>query len=147
MKWITIAFLGLCFWQEAQAQLSVGYFPFQSILAITSNTEKRFWVDYKLETNGFVSNLNMELSPKWNFRKMDQVNYYTGMGLSFNPAYAFSDLSVVNGGFVEVGTRIKPLQYYRNFQVIFEISLYVNQALSGGNLRTRLGAAWNFQRR
>jgi hypothetical protein len=128
------------------AQVAVSYFPFQSILSISTNTEKLCWADYKLETNSFVSNFNMELSPKLNFRKRELTNYYTGPGISFNPAYSFANLRVLNGFFIDFGVRIKPITKQRNLQVVFEISPYVNREFSGGNIRTRLGVAWNFQK-
>jgi hypothetical protein len=128
------------------AQVAVSYFPFQSILSISTNTEKLCWADYKLETNSFVSNFNMELSPKLNFRKRELTNYYTGPGISFNPAYSFANLRVLNGFFIDFGVRIKPIAKQRNLQVVFEISPYVNREFSGGNIRTRLGVAWNFQK-
>jgi hypothetical protein len=128
------------------AQVAVSYFPFQSILSISTNTEKLCWADYKLETNSFVSNFNMELSSKLNVRKRELTNYYTGPGISFNPAYSFANLRVLNGFFIDFGVRIKPIAKQRNLQVVFEISPYVNREFSGGNIRTRLGVAWNFQK-
>jgi len=130
----------------SQAQVSIAYFPFQSLLCLGSDSEKLVWGDFKMETNSFMTNLNMELSPKINFKRSASLNYYCGIGLSFNPVYVFADLSPINGVFIDVGARIKPLSQYRNFQIVFEISPYINKELSGGNFRTRLGVAWNFRR-
>jgi hypothetical protein len=130
----------------AQAQVAVSYFPFLSILSISTNTEKLCWADYKIETNSFAGNFNMELSPKLNFRKRELTNYYVGPGVGFNPAYSFANLSIMNGYFIDFGVRIKPLAKRRNFQIAFEISPYVNREFSGGNIRTRLGVSWNFQK-
>jgi hypothetical protein len=128
------------------SQVAVSYFPFQSILSISTNNEKLCWAEYKIETNSFVSNFNMELSPKLNFRKRELTNYYVGPGVSFNPAYSFAHLSIMNGYFIDFGVRIKPLPKRRNLQIVFEISPYVNREFSGGNIRTRLGVAWNFHK-
>lgn len=140
----TFAILLLLSSPMLHSQVSVGYFPFRSLLSVTSDSEDLFFADLKLETNTFVSNLNMELSPKWNFSRSERVNYYAGVGIAFNIAYAFSDLTVINGAFLDFGARIKPFPKTRNFQVVFEISPYANKEFSGGNLRTRLGLAWNF---
>lgn len=127
----------------ADAQIAISYFPFVSTLSVATNTEKWIWGDYKIATNTFVSNLNMELSPKVNLRRGPIANYYLGPGISFNPANSFSDLPLINGYFLDMGARIKPLKH-KHFQVVFEISPYVNRAFTGGNLRTLLGVAYNF---
>src|SRR4051812_29578806 len=102
-----------------RAQVAVSYYPFQSILSISSNTEKLIWLDYRVETNSFVSNLNMEFSPMWNIKRTAWVNYYIGPGVSFNPVYAAADVPVLNGYFLDFGTRIKPIQKYTGVQLIF----------------------------
>ena len=129
------------------AQVAISYFPFESLLSVSSNTEKLLWVDYKLATNSFFSNLNMEISPKINIKRSEWVNYYTGIGIAFNPVNAFSDLAVTNGYFLDFGARIKPLAKCRNVQVIFELSPYINKSFKSGNLRSRLGVAWNFNKK
>lgn len=128
------------------SQVAITYFPFQSFLGISSNTEKLLWADYKIETNSFSSNMNMELSPKINFLRKEAVNYYLGPGISFNPAYGFTDLGIMNGYFLDFGVRVKPWEQHRNFQVVFEISPFVNHEFKSGSLRTRLGLAWNFKK-
>lgn len=147
MKTGILALLLVFFVQSGSAQIAVSYFPFQSILAISSNTEKRVWADYKLETNSFSSNLNMEFSPKINLKRSEWVNYYLGPGISINPANNEANSSLVNGSFLDIGARIKPWARFRNFQVVFEVSPYVNRLFSNGNIRTRLGAAWNFSKK
>ena len=142
-KSILVLLLVIAF-KKSSAQVSIGYFPFQSLLSITSSTEKIFWADFKLEANTFASNLNMEISPKINFKRTDCVNYYFGLGWSFNPTNAYSDATITNGYFLDFGARIKPLSNWRNLQLVFELSPYVNGDFTGGNLRARLGLAWNF---
>ena len=129
------------------AQIAISYFPFQSIFSVATNTEKHFFLDSKVETNGFISNLNMEFSPKFNFIRKESVNYYAGTGLSINPANLFANLPITNGYFVDLGVRAKPWKTVHQFQVVFEISPYVNTEFRSGNLRTRLGIGWNFEKR
>jgi hypothetical protein len=144
MKLYSFLFFYFLYVTAVCGQVSVGYFPFQSVVSVSSNTEKLCWVDYKLETNSFASNLNMEISPKVNFRRGTLANYYVGIGVSLNPAYARTQLGITNGYFLDFGTRIKPLSAYKNFQIVFEISPYINQKFNDGNIRTKLGIAWNF---
>ena len=127
-----------------KAQIAVTYIPFQSIFGISSNVEKLMWVDYKIETNNFASSLDMEISQKINFKRKEIVNYYVGPGFSFNPAYSFVDLPFTNGYFIEFGTRIKPIAKFKNIQLMFELSPYINNKLNNGYLRTRLGFSYNF---
>lgn len=131
----------------AKSQIAVSYSPFQSLLGISTNTDKLIWLDYKIETNTFASNLNMEFSPKINFIRKGYVNYYCGPGISFNPVYSGSDLPVTNGYFFDFGARIKPLLKYKSVQILFELSPYINNQFTGGNIRTRLGISYNFIRK
>jgi hypothetical protein len=126
------------------SQVAISYFPFQSILSISTNTEKLLFIDYKIETNNFFSNLNMEFSPKINLKRTEWINYYIGMGLSFNPSNLKADLTITNGYFIDFGIRAKPFVKIRNLQIVFEISPYINKEFKSGNLRTRIGLAWNF---
>lgn len=126
------------------AQVVVSYFPFQSILAVSTHTDKRLFADLKMETNNFISNLNMEFSPKFNLISLEKANYYTGIGISINPLNSFAQLPIANGYFIDFGIRAKPLEKLHNIQIVFEISPYVNREMNGGNLRTRLGIAFQF---
>ncbi len=144
MKTKILFILWMLFVKIAIAQVSVGYYPFQSLLAVSTASDRLLWAEYKLETNTFMSNLNMELSPRINVKRTAQVKYYVGAGISINPINQFAELSVLNGSFIDIGTRIKPLKTQPGLQVIFEISPYVNRTFDGGNLRTRLGLSWEF---
>lgn len=89
----------------------------------------------------------MELAPAWNFKRTDFANYYIGVGINFNPIYTAVDSPPLSGYFLTFGARIKPLANYRNVQLVFELSPYFNTSSLGGNLRTRLGIAYNFMRK
>lgn len=132
--------------QSVSAQVAVSYFPFQSTFSVASNTEFLVWADCKLETNTAYTNLSMEFSPKVNFRRGEIANYYVGAGVNFDPTFAYNETPFTNGFFADLGTRIKPFAKARNIQLVLELSPYVNKAWSGGNLRSRLGLAWNFAR-
>ncbi|MCC2546401.1 hypothetical protein LJY25_08085 [Hymenobacter sp. BT175] len=137
---------GLVVSQSAAAQVAVTYFPFQSVLGVSSDTERRVWGGLNLETNTFISNVNVEVQGVVNVKRGSWVNYYTGLGLNTNPLYAVNELPLVNGYSLTFGTRIKPLPNHRNLQVVFELAPYANRYLDGGYLRTMLGLAYNFRR-
>lgn len=130
--------------KQLLAQVAISYFPFQSLLTVSTNTENNLFADLKIETNNFISNFNVEVSPKINFKKLENVNYYTGLGISLNPANSFDNLPITNGYFIDFGMRAKPFEKIKNLQFVFEISPYINKEIKGGNLRTRIGLAWNF---
>lgn len=144
LKLITILLLFISMKEVSTSQVAISYEPFQNLIGISSNMENLFWVDFKFETNSFLSNLNIELSTKYNYIIKENINYYTGIGLVMNPTNGFNDLPLTNGYFVDFGVRIKPLKEDRNAQLFFEISPYINQEFSGGYLRSRLGISYNF---
>lgn len=146
MKYFLISLFAL-FTCKLHSQIAISYYPIQSILSLSSNTERLVWADYKVETNTFILNLNMEVSPKINVKRTTLANYYVGPGFGFNATNAVQDLPLINGYFIDIGTRIKPISKCRNVQIVFEISPYINYELGGGNLRTRLGIAYNFNRK
>jgi hypothetical protein len=145
MKRILILLFCLFTHKLVHSQVTIGYFPFQSFLSVSTNTDRTLFADFKMESNNFISNFNMEFSPKFNFKTLEKVNYYTGLGISINPANSFADLPITNGYFIDFGLRAKPFEKLNNLQVVFEISPYVNREINGGNLRTRLGMAWKFR--
>lgn len=133
--------------RPALAQVAVTYFPLQSVLGVSSNTERRLWVDVNAQTNTFISNVNLELQGMANLKRGDWVNYYVGLGVSANPVSVLNNLPLVNGYTLTAGARIKPLPRYRNVQVVFELTPYTNAYFDGGYVRTMLGLAYNFRRR
>lgn len=133
--------------KPAVAQVAVTYFPFQSVLGVASDTERRLWAGVNAETNTFLSNVNVELQGMANLKRGEGVNYYAGLGVNTNPLAAVNELPLVNGYTFTAGARIKPLANYRNVQVVFELTPYANAHFDGGTIRTLLGLAYNFRHR
>lgn len=131
----------------ARAQVAVTYFPFQSVLGVATDTERRLWVGLNAETNTFISNVNLELQGMANLKRGEWVNYYAGLGVNTNPLGAVNQLPLLNGYTLTAGARIKPLPTYCNVQVVFELTPYANAHFDGGYVRTLLGLAYNFRRR
>ena len=131
----------------ASAQISLGYFPFQSELSLSSYTENKVWGDLRIATNTFFGNITVEPILMLNIKKTEEVNYYGGVGVNLNFFNAFDNSSIVNGYNFHVGARAKPFQQLNELQVIFEISPYLNRNFDGGILRTRLGIAYQFSKK
>jgi len=130
--------------EKLYSQVAISYFPFQSVLSISSDTENLLWGEMRVGTNTFFSNINLEFDAQINFKRTNWVNYYSGLGINVNPFYGIEDLPFTNGYVLNIGARIKPVQAHKNLQVVFEISPYVNSQFDGGLLRTYLGLAYNF---
>ncbi|MCC7030701.1 MAG: hypothetical protein IT257_10365 [Chitinophagaceae bacterium] len=139
------------------AQLTLSYFPWQNMLGITKTIPKVVAVDYKIETNTFFNNLNMELGIRryHSFNtKIDHVEYlelfnravcHYGAGIAFNPTNFQKNIKTINGYYIDLG--IRWLIPTRDFlAIVLECSPYMNQALTNGNLRTRLGLAYRISK-
>lgn len=129
------------------AQASLGYYPFQSELSVTSNPNKILWGDMRLLTNTFWGNITVEPALMVNIKRSKFVNYYTGISVNCNFFNGFNDVSVINGYSLNFGARIKPIEHLPNLQCIFEIAPYMNKDFDGGLLKTRLGLAYHFKRK
>lgn len=133
-----IIILGLII-QDCKAQITLNYFPFNDIVSINSNPYTRVFIDYKVQTNSFFTNMNMEFSPKFNFKRKEKYNIYSGIGVQFNLTNLYLKTPLQNGYFVDFGCRLMPFEKIQRLNFIFEISPYINKDINGGNLRSRLG--------
>ena len=82
-----------------------------------------------------------------NIKRSEWANFYGGLGMNLNFFNAASNISIVNGYNLHVGTRAKPLKKRPNLHMIFEISPYMNRDVDGGILRTRIGVAYQFEKK
>ena len=139
---ITVLILGV-FTTKLFGQVAISYYPFQSILSVSSNTDKTIWGDVRIETNTFFSNINLEFDILINLKKTERVNYYAGLGINVNPFYGLESLPFTNGYTLNSGVRIKPNLKHQEFQIAFELSPYFNKNFDGGILRTLLGVSYN----
>lgn len=133
--------------QNVQAQLSIAYYPFQSELSFSTHTERLLWGDLRLLTNTFWGNITTEPALMANVLQGQRANTYLGLGSNFNFFNAASGLPILNGYVLYLGVRFKPIQALPQIQLIGELSPYMNPQFDGGLLRTRLGVAYQFERR
>lgn len=129
------------------AQISIGYYPIQSELSFSTNSERLFWGDLRFATNTIFGNITTEPILVANIKRKEMINFYGGAGMNFNFFNAANNISIVNGYSLHIGSRIKPLEKTNNLQLIFEVSPYVNKELDGGLLRTRFGVAYQFKKK
>lgn len=138
---LSLLFLG----SISKGQLSINYYPFQSIASLSSDSEKKLWIDLRVESNTFISNLNFELDAMYNFKRDNYYNAYAGLGYNFNPFYGLDDLAFSNGYLLHMGIRLKPWQKHKALQIGMEISPYFNANFDGAVLRSLLGITYNFK--
>lgn len=129
---------------SVNAQLSIGYFPFQSELSLSTHSERILRGEIRLSTNTFFGNITVEPILLGNIKRTEKINYYAGLGMNLNFFNAASNLSIINGYHLHLGARIKPFNDLKKLHLIFEISPYMNRNFDGGILRTRLGIAYQF---
>jgi hypothetical protein len=144
MKKIIFILLFSTFSLFIKAQIAVAYYPFNNVFSISSNTQNVIWGDLRLETNTFFGNVTIEPHLMWNYKKTDWVNYYAGLGVSISPFQTDQDIDLLNGYSIDFGVRVKPIEKHRNFQVLFELSPFINKDFDGGLFRALLGVGYNF---
>lgn len=144
MKKIVLILVCVLAFKTAQAQVALSYYPFESVLGLSTDVEKALWADLRLDLNTFIGVMNSEAQLMWNWRQGDWVNYYSGLGINFKPFYAAADLAFLNAYILSTGARIKPWQAQPNFQIIFELSPYFYESWDGAIVRANLGVAYNF---
>jgi len=134
-------------------QLNVSYFPWHNMLGLTQKFPYNFALDYKLETNSFFNNMNMEFGARRYIlinEVIDREDYgknfnnsicHYGFGIAFNPNNYRSNINTINGYYLDFGVRWSiPKREF--LAIVLECSPYVNQGFTNGNLRTRLGLAY-----
>jgi hypothetical protein len=119
MKYIFIVLL--FFSKSIFAQSVVSYYPWQNMLGITHGIAKNFHADYKIETNSFFNNMNMEFGVRRYHSFMKRIDHAEN--------------------FIEIHQKAT-INY-----VILEVSPYVNERFTNGNLRTRLGFGYLLRER
>ncbi len=146
MKKLKLFCLILLLSNTISAQLSIGYYPFQSELSFSINSGRNVWGDLRIASNTFFGNVTVEPILMVNLKKKEMINYYGGIGMNLNFFNAADNFSIINGYNLHFGMRAKPIKQLNNLHFIFEISPYMNQNFDGGILRTRIGVAYQFSK-
>lgn len=134
-------FLGL----NALAQ-SVVYYPFNSVLGLSTNPNKSVWLDFKFQTNSYFSSLSTDISPEFNIKTTSKAKYYLGAGAKLNFLNAVESNSILDGYFLNTGVRVTPFEKYKKVQIAFELSPYAGKKFDIGVFRSYLGIGYIFSR-
>ena len=145
--WNILLIVFLCFTCSnfIQAQ-SVIYYPFNSVLGISSNPSKTVWVDVKLQTNSYFSSLSTDISPEFTVRKTPKSLTYFGVGAKLNYLNLIENNNILEGYFMNFGVRVMPFEKYKKVQIAFEISPYAGRNFDIGVFRSNLGIGYNFSK-
>lgn len=146
MKHVLTAFL-LGVTLLAFGQASVAYYPFSSLVTVSSNADRAFWFDGRLQTNSLFGSLSTTLCPMINVARRAQVNYYTGLGVRFNALNGIDNRDILEGYSLHIGVRVKPLLMLPNLRVAFELAPYSRKDFKTGNLQSFLGIAYQFSKK
>lgn len=132
---------------SAFAGWTVGYYPYPySKVEISSPVNYTFYGGLRVQTNSFSSNLNSDVYAAWNFKKKEQIQFYTGLGFRMNPANIGGDQDVYLGQFAVIGARVYPFEKVRPLGIVFDIAPYATAEFSSGRLESNLGLFWHFGR-
>jgi hypothetical protein len=139
-------FIALLFSVSASAfgQASVAYYPFNNLVTVSTNSDRLFWADARVQTNTVFASLSTTLCPMVNIVRKQQVNYYTGLGVRFNPLNGLDKRDVLEGYSLQIGVRVKPIPFVPNLRVAFEIAPYARKDFKLGSLQSFLGIAYQF---
>lgn len=141
--YIASLMLGMSITSYAQ---SVVYYPFNSILGLSTNPSKAVWLDVKFQTNSYFSSLSTDISPEINLKKTPKSITYLGGGVKMNYLNAIENNNILEGYFMNFGVRLMPFEKYKKVQVAFEISPYAGRKFDIGVFRTNFGIGYNFSR-
>lgn len=141
----------ICSRTNLMAQASVGYYPWSSLLSVSTNPRNAVWLDTRLQTNSLFSSLSIDLLPMINLKRGEVVQWYIGGGLRLNPLYRIADskasLITIDGYSVNVGARIAPLPQNRRIQLAIELNPYVKDKFDSGVLKSHFGVIYVFGRK
>jgi hypothetical protein len=125
---------------------SIFYYPFNSLLGFNTNSEKKLWLDAKLQTNSYFSSLGTEIAPQINLNNNDKIKFFLGAGFKLNYLNLANNAKVLDGYFLNSGFRASPFEKHKKIQIAFEISPYVNNKFDLGLFRSHLGIGYNFSK-
>ncbi len=133
---------------DAFSQASVGYYPWSSLISVSTNPSKAIWLDARVQTNSLFSSLSMDILPMVNLKRGEIVQLYLGGGLRFNPLYriadANADLITIDGYSLNFGARIAPFPQNRNIKLALELNPYAKNDLESGVLKSHFGLVYFF---
>ncbi len=135
---------GLLLVPAALSAQSVVYYPFNSVLGVSTNPNNLFWADFRIFTNSYFTSVTGEISPQFTVYSTPRAEYYTGAGVKVNFYNMFNNYNPVEGYFMNAGVKVRPFDKFKKLHIAFEISPYAVRQMDAGLFRTMLGIGYNF---
>jgi hypothetical protein len=126
------------------AQVSVAYYPWNSLLSVSSNPNRPIWIDGRLQTGTPLGAFNTAVIPMVNFVRKPTYIVYAGAGVNLNPFTNINGERFVKGYSAHIGTRFVPVSFVPKFRIALEISPYTQSNFKFGNLYSYLGLVYQF---
>jgi len=142
----TLTALFLCLGITAFGQASVAYYPFNSVVSVSTNADRALWLDARIQTNTVFGSLSTTICPLINVVRRENVNYYTGLGIRFNALNGLDNRDVLEGYSLHVGIRVK-VPFVSNLRAAFEIAPYARKDFKVGIMQSYLGLVYQFKKR
>jgi hypothetical protein len=145
--WLIIGFLSMVLCdKQSWAQVSVAYYPWNGLAAVSTNPNKPVWVDFRLQTNTLFGSLSTEVLPLVNVKQRESYQVYMGGGLRFNfiGVLAGQTKNIIEGYSLNVGTRVSPFVQARNVKIAFELSPFIARKFDSGVLKSNFGLVYVF---
>lgn len=136
----------LCVGFSAFGQASVAYYPFNSVVSVSTNADRAFWLDARIQTNTVFGSLSTTICPLINVVRRENVNYYAGLGIRFNALNGLDDRDVLEGYSLHVGVRAK-VPFVPNLRVAFELAPYARKDFKIGIMQSYLGLVYQFKKK
>ena len=142
-------FLGLFLWISPAHAQSVGYYPWNGLLSVSTNPYRPVWMDFRLQTNTLFGSLSTEILPMVNLKRKENFQLYMGGGIRFNfiGVLANQTNNLVEGYSLNIGTRIAPFKAVPNARIAFELAPYVVRKFDSGILKSNFGVIYTFGQR
>ena len=145
MKNTLTAFL-LCVSVTAFGQASVAYYPFSSVISVSTNADRALWLDARVQTNTAFGSLSTTICPLVNVVRRENVNYYTGVGVRFNALNGLDNRDILEGYSLHVGVRVK-VPFVSNLRAAFELAPYSRKDFRFGVMQSYLGLVYQFAKK
>lgn len=137
--------------QTVHAQGSAAYYPWNGLLAFSTNPKKAVWFDTRVQTNSLFSSLSVDLLPLVNLKRGEVAQWYLGGGLRVNPLYRIADpdakLLTIDGYSINLGVRAAPFPQNRQIQIALELNPYIADGFSSGVLKSHFGVVYVFRKK
>lgn len=130
----------------AFGQASVAYYPFNSVLSVSTNADRALWLDARVQMNTVFGSLSTTICPMVNVVRRENINYYTGLGVRFNALNGLDNRDVLEGYSLHVGIRAK-VPFLPNLRAAFEVAPYARQDFKIGVMQSYLGLVYQFSKR